>query len=265
MKKHLLLLISIFSFLHQINAQEKTLFKAWAGKNLEYIKIDSDRVYFETAGNWQPARPYHLIGDTLRLYDRYFLSGDDFSKEHINNYDFLIRKQTANRLILIPLDSNSKHMSGGKRRLVYIDRKNVVDKNFVFKQLKFNVYGTSWNRLVNFSVFIDSAKKVMYTDRGESLPREYGMGKFDDDTYAEFIKIIKSSEIDKLKPDSQIVYDGDEYTLQVDYNQQSKQLKQDILPPITKELVNFLLQIKKKVKFSQVAPFVINLNPSSDL
>ncbi|MEE1946287.1 hypothetical protein VRU48_14275 [Pedobacter sp. KR3-3] len=261
MKKQFLLFILIFSLFYQSKAQENTLFKAWAGKNLEYIKIDSARVYFETAGNWQPGRRYYLIGDTLRLYDSYTSSGDDFSKEHVDNYDFLIRKKKTNKLILIPLDSNAKYMARGKRRLVYIDRKNVVDKDFVFKELKFNVYSTSWNQFINFSIFIDSAKNVMYTDRGKSSPREYGTGKFDDDTYAEFIRIIKSSEIDKLQPDSQKVYDGEKYTLYIDYNQKSKQLEQDTLPPITNELISFLRQIKKKVKFNQVAPFVIKLSP----
>lgn len=262
MKFYFLLLIIILSSFTISLAQEKTLFKAWSGKNLEYIRIDSQFVYFEVGDNFEPQKRYYIVADTLRLYQIYTTSRDNYSKKHMDTYDFLIKKLTNNELTLIPLDSNARQISKNKKELKYIDRANVVDRNFKFNQIKYKVYGGAWE-WEDISIFIDNQKNFKYINKSKRDKPEYYYGKLSEDVYIEFIKILESSEIDKIKSFKQHVYDVPETIIEINYNGKLKSIKQFLLPSITRELTLFLYNLLKKVRLIKTEPFEIKFQRES--
>lgn len=237
--------------------QQTTLLKAWSSANLAYIKIDPENVDFELYGHYKHQKRYIIVGDTLRLYDKYTSSRDNFSKEHVDNFDFLIKKLTNDKLIIIPLNSNAKDISNGIKKLKYIDRKNVIDSRLRFSQVRYHMRGGNW-QWTDVSFSIDNKRNFNYVNKNKPSKPEYYSGTLSENQFNIFLSLLKSAEIDKLKSFKQIVYDAPENTLEVDYNGKSKHIKQNILPSITLDLVNFILELPKKVAINKVEPFQIN-------
>jgi acetolactate synthase small subunit len=253
-------LLIICSFYFSSYGQEKTLFKTWSGKDLEYIKIDSNLIYFEMSESFLEEKRYFIIGDTLRLYDKYTTSRDNFSKYHIDNFDFFIKKLTTNELTLIPLDSNAKELSKGKKELNYIDRNGVIDRKFRFKQLKYHIYGGAWG-WIDISMSIDNKRNFEYINKSVHDKPEYFYSSLSADNYNELIKLLKSSEIDKLKAFEQSVSDIAQTTLEIEFNGKSKQIKQFILPAITTDIISFISKLPMRVSLKAVNPFQIKFKP----
>ena len=260
MRKLIFIQLICFSFYFQCYSQGKTLFKAWSGKDLNYIKIDSNRVYFEISGSFSEEKRYFILGDTLRLYDKYTSSRDNYAKYHIDNFDFLIKRLNPNKLILMPLDSNAKELSKGRDILDYNDRSTILDKNFKFNQLKYKLYGGGWG-WSDISMLIDNEKNFHYIDKSNRKNPLYCYGKLPDEKYNELIKLLKSSQIDKLRNFEQHVYDVPETTLEIEYNGKTKQIKQYILPLITTELMRFIEELPKKTSLTSKEPFQIKFKP----
>ncbi|RYG18065.1 MAG: hypothetical protein EOO07_09795 [Chitinophagaceae bacterium] len=237
--------------------QEKLLYKTWISKDLDYIKIDNKRVYFELYGSTMHEKQYAVIHDTLRLYDSYTSSKDNFSKRHTENFDFRITELTASSLALVPLNLNAKTMVNGRNKLEFIDKKAINDKSLVFNEIRYRVHGGGWG-WVDISFCIDKYRNFKYVNKSKKNNPEYFVGKLSKEQYDLFIDLLKSSEIDKLYGFSQVVFDTPEHTLEVDYNGKSQRIKQDILPAITIDLVNFISGLAKEVSFSRVDSFEIN-------
>jgi hypothetical protein len=241
-----------------ISAQDLEIKKAWIGDDLEYIKIDSQRVNIEVFGNYPQQKKYYLSGDTLRLYDKYTTSRDNYSKQHVKNYDFLITDLTETNLTLVALDSNSLELSGGRKNINYRERHLVQQPPIEFEMIKFNST-TCFGKCPSLSLPITKEKKLMFIGGTHAIKRGFYAGTLSDTLYSSLIDILKLSEIDKLKTWRQQVSDAPEYTLEIHYNNQVKYLKNFFLPAVTQELVIFLLDISKRVELIEVKePFEIN-------
>ncbi|RZK57371.1 MAG: hypothetical protein EOO91_10280 [Pedobacter sp.] len=114
----------------------------------------------------------------------------------------------------MPLDSNAKELSKGKDILEYNDRNNILDRNFKFNQLKYKLYGGGWGWW-DISMLIDNKKNFQYIDKSNSNNPLYYYGKLPDEKYNELIRLLKSSQIDKLQNFEQHVYDVPETTLEI--------------------------------------------------
>ncbi len=257
MKSYLSFFLFLLLFHIKSFGQEKTLLKTWSSKDLAYLKIDLKHVYFEVYGQYQYQKGYDIIGDTLRLNDKYTSSRDNYSKLHTDYFDFLIKKLTPHKLILVPLNSNAKDISNGKKEFKYTDIKNVIDKKLKFNQIRYRIYGGAWE-WVDVSFSIDDKRNFKYINKSKKNNLEYFTGRLSREQYDIFLTLLKSSEIDKLYGFKQTVFDVPESTLEIDYNGKSKHIKQDILPAITIDLVNFISGLPKKVSLSRADPFQIN-------
>lgn len=256
MKTHITILLTLIW--GNIYAQDVEIKKAWVGDDLEYIKIDSQRVNIEVFGNYPQQKRYYLSGDTLRLYDKYTTSRDNYSKQHIKNYDFLITKLTDTNLTLIALDSNSLEITGGKKKINYRERHLIKEPFLEFEMIKFSstsCFGTC----PSLSLQITKEKKLMFIGGTHAIKQGFYTATLSDTLFSSLIDILKLSEIDKLKTWRQQVSDAPEYTLEIHYNNQVKYLKNFFLPAVTQELVIFLLDISKRVELIGVKePFEIN-------
>ena len=253
------LIFPLFTFLfcNTTYSQQKSLLKTWLSEDLAYLKIDKKQVDFEIYGQYQYQKGYVLQGDTLRLYDNYTSSRDNFSKQHTDNFDFLIKELTTSKLILVPINSNAKNISNGKKELEYVDRKNVVDRDLRFNELRFRIYGGGW-QWTDVTFLIDNQRNFKYINIKDRSKPEYYSGVLSKNDFDTFIAILRLSEIDKLYTFRQIVYDAPEKILEIDYNGKSKHIKQDVLPAITIDFVNFISGLPKKVTLSKTDPFQIN-------
>ena len=86
----------------------------------------------------------------------------------------------------------------------------------------------------------------------------YQQGELAIKDYEELIKLLNSSEIEKLKNYDTFSTHSDEYTLQFDYDNKSKVIKQFSLPSVTNELIAFLHKIPKMVVLENTEAFEIN-------
>ena len=256
MKTHITILLTLIW--GNISAQDIEIKKAWVGDDLEYIEIDDQRVNIEVFGNYPQQKKYYLSGDTLRLYDKYTTSRDNYSKQHIKNYDFLITKLSDTNLTLIALDSNSLEISGGKKKIDYRERHLVKQPTIDFEMIRFkstNCFGTC----PSLTLQIDKEKKLMFIGGRYAVKQGFFIATISDSLFYSLINILKLSELDKLKTWRQQVADAPEYTLEVHYNGKIKYLKNFFLPAVTTELIRYLLEISKKVELTDTkGSFEIN-------
>jgi hypothetical protein len=254
-------LASIFTsllFFYTANAQNSTLFKTWAGKNL-YININKKHVTFEVDGYFHQYKTFYLKDDTLNIFEKYTSSRDNFAKTQTDNFPFLILRLNANKLVLKPLDTNAKRMSNGKRILKFIDRNTVLDHHFKFKKLKFNC--SRYGSYSSITMEIDRIGNVKYIEGTPQNRSKYLFGTLADKHLQELLMILRCSQIDYLQNSGLWVSHSDTYDLRVDYNGKSKYLqRQYALPAITKELTNFLLELPKKVTWNKSEPFQITFS-----
>ncbi|MBL0145424.1 MAG: hypothetical protein IPP48_06355 [Chitinophagaceae bacterium] len=250
-----ILLTSIFG---NVFSQNPDIKKSWVGNYLEFISIDSQRVNFEVFGNYPKQKKYYLIGDTLRLYDKYSTSRDNFKKQYIKNYDFLITTLTESYLTLIAIDSNSLQLSGGKKKIEYCERHLVEQPKIQFETVKFistNCYG----KCPSLTLQIDKEKRLLFIGRRYAIKQGFYAATLSDSLFQSLIDILELSELDKLKTWKQQVYDAPEYTLEIHYNGKVKYLKNFFLPAVTHELIKYLLEISKKVDLKETKePFEIS-------
>ncbi len=241
-----------------LSAQKLDIKKAWVGDELEYIKIDSQRVDIEVFGNYPAQKRYYLLGDTLRLYDKYTTSSDNFSKEYIRNYDYLITALTDTNLTLIALDSNALELTGGKGKINYRERELVKLPEIDFELIKFRST-TCHGTCPSLTLQIDKEKKLMFFGGMYAVKQGHYTSTVPDSLFRSLIDILKLSELDKLKTWEQHVMDAPTYTLEVHYNGKIKYLKNFHLPAVTNELIWYLLKISEKVELTMTKePFKIN-------
>lgn len=250
-------ILTLFSI--NIFAQNSDLQRSWIGDDLEFIKIDTQQVYFEVYGNYPHQKKYHLIGDTLRLYDKYTTSRDNFSKQHIKNYDFLINKLTSTNLTLVALDSNSLEIAGNKKIINYHERHLIKNRSIEFEEIKFSSTNCAFGKCPSLSLQINSEKELKFIGRRNAIKQGFYTALIPDSLYLELLEIISISELDKLKTWQQQVADAPEYTIEIHYNNKFKYLKNFFLPAVTNELIRFLLEISKKIELIESKdPFEIN-------
>ena len=202
-------------------AQNVAIQKAWVGDDLEYIKIDSQLVHMEVFGKHPEQKRYYLVGDTLRLYDRYTTSSDNFSQEYIRNYDFLIGTVTDTNLTIVALDPHALELSGGKKMLHYRERHLVKQPTLDFELIKFRST-TCHGTCPSLKLQIDKEKNLLFIGGMYAIKEGYYTGTVPDSLFHSLIDILKLSELDKLKTWEQHVMDAPTYTLEVHYNGQIK-------------------------------------------
>ncbi|HZX73983.1 MAG TPA: DUF6438 domain-containing protein [Cyclobacteriaceae bacterium] len=248
-------LILIFG---SLAAQNTDIKKIWVGNDLEYIKIDSQSVLFEVFGEHYQSKKYYRISDTLRLYDKYTTSTDNFSKQHTKNYDFLITKLTDRQLTLTPIESNALQLAGWKQEINYQERSLVKQSDIEFSKIIFRST-TCHGTCPSLTLQIDKEKNLLFIGGMYAIKQGHYSGILSDSLLNSLVAILKLSEVDKLKTWEQMVVDAPEYTLEIHYNDKVKYIKNFFLPSVTRELIQYLLEISKKVELKEAKePFAIS-------
>jgi len=258
MLKYFTILLALVSA--NISAQEFEIKKVWVGDNLEYIKIDSQRVTIEVFGCYAEQMEYYLSGDTLRLYRKYTTSKDNYSKQHVKNYDFLVAKLTDTCLILVALDSNSLGISGGRKKIDFRERHLVRQPTMSFEIIKFKATGC-FGTCPEMTLQIDKEKKMKFIGGSHAAKKGFYTATLSDSLFHCLMEILKLSELDKLKTWEQHVSDAPEYTVEIHYNNRVQYLKNFFLPAVTEELLVYLLDISRKVQLTESKePFIIGFS-----
>jgi hypothetical protein len=78
--------------------------------------------------------------------------------------------------------------------------------------------------------------------------------------FSELLKILAISELDKLENLGQFNIDAPTYTLEVHYNNKVKFLKSFTYPYVAAELLNFLLQMPKRVDLKEAERMEISFS-----
>jgi hypothetical protein len=161
-------------------------------------------------------------------------------------------------LTLVAIDSNSLQLSGGKKNIEYRERHLVAQPKIQFETIKFistNCYG----KCPSLTLQIDKEKKLLFIGRRYAIKQGFYTATLSDSLFQSLIGILKLSELDNLKTWQQQVVDAPEYTLEIHYNNKIKYLKNFFLPAVTQELIQYLLEISKKVDLIETKePFEIS-------
>ncbi|MGN7782965.1 DUF6438 domain-containing protein [Niabella sp. 22666] len=254
-KKKSLLILAAFLCTSSIFAQPYSIQKTWVGSTLEYLRIDSQKAYFEVFGRHPEENKYIIKKDTLRLYHEYTTSGDQFSKVHVKTYDFRIMQSSDRALQLIPVNANALELSDHKTLLSYIERSSARDTNFRFKEIRFKAT-TCFGTCPDMSVQITNKKELKFIGGAYAVKKGFFTASIPDSLYAQLLQILSLSDLKNLKTWAQIVYDAPEYTLEIVYDDQIKCLKTYFLPSVCHELINYLLTIAGNVPLEkQEDPF----------
>ena len=105
---------------------------------------------------------------------------------------------------------------------------------------------------------LDKDKKLLFIGGRYAIKQGFYTATLSDSLFQSFIDILKLSEIDKLKTWPQRVSDAPEYTIEIHCNGKIKYLKNFFLPAVTHELVQYLLEVSKRVDLVETKnPFEI--------
>ena len=228
-------------------AQQPALQRTWISDNLDFVQIDSQIVYVQVFGRYSDEKHYHRIKDTLRLFDNYSTSKDNFTREHIKNYDFLIRRLTPTDLTLVALDSNALEISGNKKELLLRERHLNRKQGIKFEMIKFHST-TCLGDCPSESLQISNDKKMVFVGGLHAIKKGCYTATMPDSLFAQLTNILEISDLDLIKTWEQTVHDAPEYTLEIHYSGKIKYLRNFELPSVTRELIEFLLRITSKVE-----------------
>lgn len=247
---NILPLLTIFICSKNLSGQPKSILKTWVGDDLEYLKIDSQKVYFEVFGNYPEEHRYIIKNDTLRLYSKYTTSTDRFLKVHVRTYDFRITKSSDSLLQLMPVNANALAISNNKTLLNYTERSSIQDTHFRFKEIRFRSTSCHGN-CPDMTIQITSDQDLKFIGREHAIKKGFFTAKVPDSLYTRLREILSLSDLKHLKAWSQVVYDAPEYTLEIAYDDQIKCLRTYFLPAVCHELVLYLQTIAGQVELEK--------------
>lgn len=234
--------------LNYASGQKLNFYQAWIGDSLEFLKFDSTHATFQFSGKYgyHDKKVYHLLGDTLRLQDWFHSSSDNYKTLQYRDYDYLISVR-KNSILLKPINDNALSLAGNRKEIKYQPIKSVYKKSFDFDSLKFTsttCYGTCPEMTI-----VIKGKDVFFSGGRHAIKQGNYKASLSDTLYAELKDHLRKSAIEKIKNWEQEVYDAPYYTLTIYSKQNQKLIKGYDLPLVTKDLLRFLLELPKKLKF----------------
>jgi len=232
--------------------QKPTLHKLWVGDADNYMQVDTDAVRVERCFNYQGKRHvmqaayyYRIIGDTFRIIKPEFYDSSD--------HDYIIKTFTSDQLTLVPLKKEWRtlYLSDiAKEALTFRDRNKVYTDSIRFQKILFSST-TCYGICPEMSFTIDSNKQMKFRG-GKYAVREGSYNAvLSDQLYAELLRILAISELDKLKDLNQLNIDAPTYILEVYYNGKTKSFKSFRFSYTATELLNYLIELPKKVELGE--------------
>lgn len=257
----LIIIFICFLAFSSASGQKPTLYKLWAGDADNYLRVDSDAVRVERSWEFQGKRHvtqnayrFAVIGDTLRI-----LKPDFYDS---SNHDFIIKSFSRDELKLIPLNLHSRIFfvaDAPKKVLAFGDQQKIYTDTISFQKVLFSST-TCYGICPAMSFQIDNEKRMNFSGDKFAVKQGFYSAVIPDQLYSELLRILATSELDKLENLGILNADAPTYTLEVHYNNKVKFIKSFRFPYVTSELLNFLLEVPKRVDLKEAERMEISFS-----
>lgn len=189
-----------------------------------------------------------IKNDTLSFQKRYYSSETNFTKLHIEPFDFLLKSISDSFMILSPISFLSKD------DVKLIRQEYNIDKAINFEKIIFHTT-TCYGSCPVYHLEVDNKKKCklhkeLVFKEGRNRPYTpdstkigYFYGEVSDQLFEDLIKAIKTSNLTNLEFEDIQCCDGTIFTLIIYYNNRVKYLKSMVPPRISVNLINKLIEI----------------------
>ena len=247
---YFLLQISIDGF-----SQMSIANKLWVGQNSEYLLADSTIIRFETFtekfGNTRVARFYSISGDTLKIVE----ANKDESELTSN---FVLKIDRNEKMTLTPVNSGASLLTnlitldGAKENLIYKDIRNFQFDSLKFEKIIFSTtecYGTC----PVMAIEIDNNKNFKFIGEKNSIATGHYYGKIPDAEYEKLLDILRLSQLDSIHCGTDRNIDLSTYSLEIHYNDRSRNFKTCMLPFVLDNLKEFLISLPKSLRLNAAA------------
>ena len=220
------------------------------------MQADPTVIRFETLhqdiGSFRQAKEYFFKGDTLRL------------KDNMDYFDFLIDTSSKKQLKLTPVGINSRlltnyiTLNGTKAELIFWERNEAYTDTIKFEKLLFrstNCYG----HCPAMTIEIDNKNHLKFIGEKYAVKQGYFISTIPDKLFEELIQILRISELDKVKCNTQTNVDAPTYTLEIHYNNKVRYLRSAVMPFITDDLLKYLMTLPAKLTLTESKKLDIKL------
>ena len=104
------------------------------------------------------------------------------------------------------------------------------------------------------SLQIDNTRQIKFRGDINAVKQGYYTAFLPDQLYREFLRILAISELDR--PENLVMFniDASTYKLEVHYNNKVKFIKSSFFPYVTNDLLNYLLNLPKRVELKEAEP-----------
>lgn len=230
------------------SGQKPNLLQAWVGDSLEYLSLDSTHATFQFSGKYgyHNKKGYHLLADTLRLQDWFHSSSDNYKTLQHKDYDFLISFK-KNSILLNPINDQALSLAGNRKEIHYQQINTIYKKSFDFDSLKFTST-TCYGRCPEMTIII-KGNNVLFSGGRYAIKQGNYKASLPDTLNAQLKDLLRKSAIEKIINWEQEVDDAPYYTLTLYFDHKKKLIEGYDLPLVMKDLLKYLLDLPKKLKF----------------
>ena len=242
-------------------SQKPDLTKLWVGDANNYLKVDSDVVGVELFWQYQGKKyasslgyKYAVIGDTLRIIEQ--------GSNNNTNHDYLIETLTNDKLKLNSLNTYSRILAFTEienKVLTFRSQQNVYTDTINFEKLIFRST-TCYGMCPAMTFQIDNKKKMKFSGDRFAVKQGFYTAVLPGQLYTELLKVLAISDLDKLENHGNLNEDLSTYTLEVHYNNKVKFIKSAVLPFVTLQLRNLLLDLPDRVTLKKAERMEISFS-----
>jgi len=240
-------------------SQQPKLKQLWIGDANNYLKIDSDAIrveyYYEFDGQKHVSTrtySYTLSNDILKIIEPIY--------NGIITHDFLIAHTSANELELFPLSPNSKLLAfteTPKKILTFHTPEGVYTDTISFEKIILQTT-TCYGQCPAMAIQIDSSRQVQFIGGKFADKEGYYTSALSNKLYSRLLKILATSNLDKLENNDNFNVDLPTITLEVHYNNKTKYIKSSFPPFITIPLLRYLIDLPKQVELKETGRMAIS-------
>ncbi|MBC9911143.1 DUF6438 domain-containing protein [Chitinophaga varians] len=258
--RSLLLILFVLPATIMAQSKEALLQKTWAGPELSYVVFDSTTCSFDFFGQFRRQTGYTVQGDTIRVLNRYTSSRDHFSKTHIEDRDFLIKRLTKDSLVLAPVNQYARELVNGQPVLYYKDIQLTATDTIRFDSLFFRST-TCFGTCPSIRLQIDNNRQLKFRGREYAVQQGDFTGTLPDSVYQEVLRGLSIAALDQLKTWEQRVADAPRYILIVWYNQKCRYIDNYYLPLGTRALITCLLNVPRNTPLQKSEQPLVFVDP----
>lgn len=205
-------------------------------------------------------------GDTLSFQNHYTSSATNFSKLHIDRYDFKIAQADLHTLVLNPVSKFASDYFGSGKQIVLKKQEYTTDSTIRFEKLVFSsglCYGECPNyeyELTNKGIFQLHVKTAFLKGNRymrDSTARGYFVGQVTDSLYRAVIDALQTCYLPQLTISEVLCCDAPLKTVSVYFNGQERKFKTMFPPIIVHKLFTVLQTVyDESPRKRTVGPFV---------